>query len=278
MANARKKTFRKKIQKRIKMTKFKATTTGYSTVNKMVAIAMGRNMERKVASFEFSSTNWFGLTYGSTVAGQAWNTNNLFPISPWGSFMNIQQGTAQNQRIGNEIKAVKATLKLHVYPLPYDLTYNSTPRPIIVQIIIYYDKLNPSILPTTMPNFFQNGSSSTDPNTLGLPVDILKSVNTDRYKVFSRRKIKVGYSAVTGTGNSATSQYHSNNDFNVFSTYSIDYTKYMNKRIKYNDNASEPITRNLLCAVMVMSADGTTVSTQRLCRLSGFMQIEYIDA
>ena len=236
---------------------------------------ISRNTENKIASYSFPS-NQNLYVYGN----MSWANNNVFPISPYTTFLDIVQGTSQQARIGNSLTIKKATLKLLFNLLPYDLTNNATPGPLIIQMVTFYDKTQTTTEPTALPNFFQNGSSSTAPNTLGLPQDILRSINKDRYKVFRRHTFKLGNSNFAGTGTSAIRQQYANNDYQLTHMLSMDYTKYLVKKVKYDDSVASPTTRGLFCAILVMSGDSTNLSTGNTiaAKFTGFMQIEYEDA
>jgi len=243
-------------------------------IKQYVKQEIARDQENKIMSFEFSSTAQILRTYGQA----SWGTYNTFALSPYTTFCNTAQGAQQNARIGNKITIKKANLNLMFHVLPYDLTNNATPGPMFIQLITFYDKTNPNVLPSTIPQIFQNGSSSTDPNTLGLPVDMLKQINNDRYKVFTRHTFKLGNATYGGTGTSAIRQSYANNDFPFTHIYKLDYTKQLIHTVKYNDATTDPTTRGLFCALLVMSADGTTISTALQARYTGFIQIEYEDA
>jgi len=258
--------------------KYGSKPASKAKITKIVKSVMSKDIERKTVVNEFSSNAAYLLAYDQTVAAVPWNFNSLFPVSPYPGYFGIAQGVGQADRVGNRITIKKATLNLMFQPLPYDLTFNSQPRPCFVKLYLFYDRLSPVNEPADLSNFFQNGNTSTSPNTLGLPVDMLKKINNDRYKVVLQRTVKLGCASYTGTGTSAVNQSYANNDFSLCPIMKIDYTKHLVKTVKYNDTTAIPNTRALFCAMLIMSADGSTISTQRVARYTGFMQLEYTDA
>ena len=46
----------------------------------------------------------------------------------------ISQGTSQNQRVGNEVKVVKATIRGHLAILPFNATTNAAGPPVLVKM------------------------------------------------------------------------------------------------------------------------------------------------
>lgn len=240
---------------------------------KTVKQIISKQAENKIMNYTFpDQQNIFIYTNGS------WATNCLFPISPYSGFLNCVQGTAQNNRIGNSITIKKAVIKLMFNIRGYSATNNIMPVPVILKIITFYDKLSTTVLPTGVIGLYQNGSSSSDPSTQS-SIDMLKSYNKDRYVVKSTKYIKLGNSSYeAGAGGSITNQFSSNNDFKLFSTYSLDYTKHLNKIVKYNDTSPNPTTRGLYMAIFCTPANPTVVTgTNVYTTFSGFMDLEYED-
>jgi len=267
---------KRKYQKRT----VKKTTTKYAkkapvkpSIKALVKAEVHKNIENKILNYTFPKTNMLIYTNGS------WSTGQLFPLSPYASFANAVQGTAQNQRIGNEINIRSAKIKLLFNVNPYDLTTNLITGPLLIKIITFYDKLEPVLLTTNMDGLYQNGSSVSNPD-VGSNIDVLKAYNRDRYVIKATKILKLGNAIYnTGAGGLQTYQFHSNNDFPLFQTYTLDYTKHLAKHVKYNDNAVSPTTRGLFMGLFVMNADGSALAgSQSPCNFRGFIDIEYEDA
>lgn len=239
---------------------------------KTVKQIVSKQAENKIMNFPISLTNMLIYTNGS------WAPNQLIPISPYTGFANVIQGTGQNQRIGNQILIKKAEIKLLFNTKLYDLTTNLLTSPILIKIITFYDKTSMTVLPTGTPGLYQNGSGSSDPD-VSSNIDILKKFNTDRYVIKAVKTIKLGNSIYSNTaGGSNAFQFHANNDFKLLPTYTLDYTKHLVKKVKYNDATVNPMTRGLFMALFIMNADGTALAgNQSPCAYRGFIEIQYED-
>jgi len=245
---------------------------------KQVKLIMNRSTENKVMNYQFG-TGAAGITlYSYTNA--FWSGANIFPISPYQGFANAAQGTSQGTRIGNQLTIKSAKIKLIFHQKPYNATTNLTPAPLLLKVITFYDKLDTAALPPNLPLLYQNGASATDPDAQGSSIDLLKAYNTDRYVVKSTKIIKLGWSIYnTIVGGQSTYQYHANNDFPMFNTYTLDYTKHLVKTVKYNDAVASPTSRGLFMAIFVMGADGLSIlGSQFTCDYRGFIDIKYEDA
>jgi len=260
-----KKPFKKKV--------YKSKKTIKPTIKALVKAEVHRNIENKIMNYTFPKTNMLIYTNGS------WSTGQLFPISPYATFANAIQGSAQNQRLGNEINIRKATIKLLFNVNPYDLTTNNTTSPLLIKVITFYDKNSPTLLTTNVDGLYQNGSSVSNPDVAS-NIDILKAYNRDRYVIKSSQTLKLGNAIYqSAAGGQQTYQFHSNNDFPMFQTYSLDYTKHLIKNIKYNDASVGPSSRGLFMAIFVMNADGTGMyGAQSAANFRGFIEIQYEDA
>lgn len=254
----------------------KRTTKPLSSAKRITKICksvISSQIENKIMNYTFPVSNL--VSYGTA----AWGGNQCFPLSPYPSYANAVQGTSQNQRIGNILNIKKATIKLLFNQVPYNATANPTPVPLLIKIITFYDRSSPVVLPTLTVGLYQNGSTSSNPST-GSNIDILKSINKDQWIVKSSKTIKLGYSIYnTVVGGQSTYQFHANNDFPMFNTFSMDYTKHLVKQVKYNDTTANPTTRGLFMAMYIMAADGSTITnglTQ--ANFQGYIEIQYEDA
>lgn len=243
-------------------------------VREIVKKEIARNIEDKSIQFAVSDYN----LYPSNATNFP---NNTLHLSPNSSTLAIVQGTGQGNRVGNAIKIKKMRFKAMLTPQPWDNTLNPNPRPLIVRMVMYYDREDPNLLPAPGSTFFQNGSSST--GFSNSPIDILRPINTDRYKVFKIKDYKLGYSQYAGTANTVANQgayqAYSNNDFKMVQMIDEDVTKYLVKHVKYNDNLSDPMTRGLYVTFFMIATDGTNlVSTWIPAEISYILDCTYEDA
>jgi len=198
-------------------------------------------------------------SYGGGAYGGAANTLTVVPLNPNSLTLAIAQGSGQANRIGNKIETVKATLKLMFYPAA-EGTDNQSPRPQVIKIWgLWYKKGDYSgAPPPAMPNFFQSGNTSIDPQ--GNLQDDFLTVNKDSYHVAFTRTFKVGNAVIydggaTGGGALNQNQKYTNNDFKLNAKCTIDYTKHLFKTQTFNDSSFDPSNRQLYLVVESISCD-----------------------
>ena len=256
---------KKKISSLLYMAKSPVKKTNKKPYKKSVSIKKkDTNFTKKVVSIIHSNIENKTYQYNSDVVPVV-NYNNTswatyawsIPLSPYTSFLDIPLATGQGGRIGNTIGIRKLTFKGILYPMPYNYSSNTAPRPHEVKFWIVHDKLNPCSGPASgsYTTFFQNGSSSAT-FTSNL-LDMIKAVNQDRFVVHATRTFKVGYAQVSGTGPNVDNEYFSNNDFKFNHKFSFDLTKMMVKKVKYNDASQIPTTRGLFLIAEAVRADGS---------------------
>lgn len=207
--------------------------------------------------------------------------DNVIPLGPNNVTLALTQGTGQGQRIGNVVNTKKLIFKGSLNPTQYNVTTNPTPRPLMVQFIFCYDREDPNDAFVPGSTFFQNGSSTT--GFSGNLSDMWRPINEDRYRVFARKTFKLGYSQYAGTTanvtNQGANQAYSNNDFKASHLFSFDLTKWYPKVVKFNDNLSNPMTRNIYCLVQYVDAfGGGMVSPYQAAEMSYCLSYKYEDA
>jgi len=96
---------------------------------------------------------------------------------------------------------------------------------------------NQNQIQPTLEDLYQNGATAITPD--GLAETILWPLNTDKYKIYWRKKFKMGQAFSSGFPNPPQT---TNNDFSLARTFGFDVTKYIlkNKHIKYEDDALSP--------------------------------------
>jgi len=231
-----------------------------------------RMTETKIARYNASDS----LRY---YADANWSTPNVFPVTPNALYLNIAQGSGQNNRVGNVIRPVKVSLKGVLRPLEYNATTNPGPCPHKVVLYLLQDKTNPDPLPTTLPEFYQAGATDIVPS--GSIADEQYLENTDRWKIMMKKEWKLGFAASVGTGGSAGYQQFTNNDYHLSVTYDIDITKCVSTKFTYDDATNTPTsTKGYVYAVwMIYRLDGTQgVSPQRPIDNNCSLYMTYKDA
>lgn len=239
-----KRTYKKRPSYKKKTYKKKPTT-----LRKLVRKELKRTAEKK--TFNFAD-----LTHDILPSNHASVASQVFPISPYGGYLDIQQGVSQSGRIGNRIQITNLTLKGSICALPYHATTNIIPLPVQIQMFVFYDKEFPTMLPNpyVANDFFQLGGASAGfRNDL---VDLWCPVNTDRYTVVARKSWKVGYASNDGTGSAVGNAFFANNDFKMNVNFSLNLTKHAIKTVRYEDNNSDPTSRGLFVMFNAISSTG----------------------
>jgi len=188
--------------------------------------------------------------------GNDGGANSMLPIilSANSTNLSISQGTASDQRIGNRVEFVSGRIKLDFWSAPYDATNNPFPMPCVVKIWIATRRDLALQQPaSSLPSFFQNGSTATNPS--GYLQDLTRPINTDLYRVYKSYTFKIGNSAYTGSGSSAGNSFFASNDFKLNKRLNINYTKYLIKNGKYNDSTNTPVNRGLYMFMCCYSAN-----------------------
>lgn len=230
----------------------KSTRSNKTFVKKVQSI-IHRNVENK--TFQYNSDGAVPIVNYNNVSWLSYGWG--LPLSPYQSVLDIPIGTGQGARIGNSISIRKLTFKGVIFPAPYSSLTNSALRPQEVKFWVVHDKLYPTsgLSSVGYTSFFQNGSSSASFSANLL--DMIKTVNQDRFVVHATKTFKIGYAAYQGSGGDTVSQYYQNNDFKLNHKFSFDLTKYMVKHVKYNDASQIPTTRGLFLVAESVRADGT---------------------
>lgn len=231
---------------------------GSSSLKKLIKSTIQRSAEKKIS-------NYVNLGQSVITANSSGAAGLIIPLTPYTGGIDIIQGSSQDERVGNKIRTNKLTLKGTIVANQYNISSNPNPFPTVVQMFVFWDKLNPTVIPDPYAanDFFQFGSSTTDfRNDL---VDTWAAVNTDRYHVVLRKQFKVGYSGYDGTASQPNAQYFQNNDFKFNQKFSIDLTKHAVKNVTFNDNSTVPTTRGLFVMWNTISATGGSLAVDVAC-------------
>jgi len=266
-ATGKRRTYRKKTYKR------KAYKKRAMPLKKMIRKEIARNIENKTSQYY----NYDVRLYA--VGNASFPTDNVFPVGVDPTSLIIPPGTAQGNRIGNEIKTKKLMFKGTLSPRPYDSTFNAAPQPVQLKMWIFYDKTDPTALPNPQAanDFFQNGNSSKGfQNDL---VDMWSPVNADRYRILASKTFKLGAAFNTGLGSNGALQNSANNDFKYNCNFSFNLTKHYPQRVKFNDGTTVPTTRGLFCMCAYVNATGApVVSSQYTVALQYMLDYQFEDA
>lgn len=260
-----KKTYKRKGTKKTFKRKSYAKRTPLKKVIKQV---IARNVEVKTKQ----NFNYNKNIYPSNAV---LFPDNVIELGP-SAIMGIDQGTANGSRIGNKIRTKKLVFKGSIVPAPYS-AQNPSPQPMQLKMWILYDRANPTNVPSSFTDFFQNGGSNTGfQNDL---VDLWRPVNEDRYRVLASKTFKIGVSSANGTGYLVDSQGFNNNDFKYNANFSFDLTKHYPKEVKFDENSLDPMTRGLYCVIAIAQASGAAYGASAVPAQIQYMQdYRYTDA
>lgn len=188
----------------------------------------------------------------------------------------INQGTGERDRIGNCIDVVSCKMR---YMITVNSTDFATTVPTWIRLIWYYDRADTNNLPTPYQNanFIDNGNSSS--GFAGDLTDIFYRYNTDRYRILGVRDHKLGFASSTGTSPQPQFQYFANNDSKMIVRGTVDCTKWIIKRQKFNDNLGTAEGRKLYCLILCMAQSGAIwASISPTNRMRYEVNYKYTDA
>lgn len=191
---------------------------------------------------------------------------NIFCLGPYdGTFgPGIVQGTSQGTRIGNRITIKKSILKFNICPQVADLETNLHPQPNLVRIVLFKVRQDAdyTAVANIITNSFFNDGINDEPVS-GLTIDVTKPLNKDVMTVYRDFIIKVGYEvnysplSYGGTVPPLTVYPSTNNDFKMSHQLTLDVTKYLPKRVHYNDNTTIPETKQCWMVILPVNYNGT---------------------
>lgn len=201
---------------------------------------------------------------------------SIFPVTPYGASLTVNQGVGDGSRVGNRIKLAKLRFKGMVVPTGYNATTNPNPVPVVVKMWLLYDKENPNIISVPGSDFLQNGNSSS-PLSGTIP-DAFATVNSDRWVVKAEKTFKLGFAAYGGTGTQPAFQSTTNNDFKLMHEFDMDVLPLVPKTVVYDDNTSIPETRGLFCVIEVLNIFGSQLPVAgALAEMHYQLEMEYTD-
>jgi len=232
-----------------------------SKVVKFVKRSLANATETKRFTYSESMTL---ATFAATVP--QFTSQNMLQITPsnqTNADYQIVQGTSQGARIGNSITVQKATLKWVMYPASYNAGSNPTPKALDIRCVIVSLKGVPNgsvtkaqLHDVLVNTCFANGASSNGmSNNL---FDLVQSWNTDVLTVYADFTLKLGQSTQSGMTGASASMLQGNNDYKLNHIVKLDVTKYLPKKITFNDADSNSTSRQVFVLWHPINFDGTT--------------------
>lgn len=248
------------------------------SVKKYVNKVIHQNLENKRFTIESSRTL---AAPSNAVNFQSGNIWQLTPSNATNSWYTLTQGTGEGARVGNEVGLRSAHYRYCLYPLAYNATSNPTPKPLDVMMIIFSFKRGVSGLTVAdawncfNSNIFANGNLSN--GTVNNLFDLVSVINSDVVTLHHRRIIKLGATSnILQTGGSAG---FANNDYKYNAIGTINVTKYLPKKITFNDADNNSTSKQVFLIISPINADGTTIpSTNFPLACFAGLDLKYEDA
>lgn len=248
--------YRKRATYRKKRVVSKKRMTVKAIVKKEIA-RQAENKEVQYVDFQRTLVSSPDPTY---------DTQNVIPLGfVQSGGLVLQQGVLQSQRVGVQVKVKKLTYKGTLVPLPYNATTNPDLLPVQVRMLICYNKVTPTELPTPQADADLVNFNAVDTFWNNDLSDMWAPINTNRYRVLTQRTFKLGFNAATATNQTPSTTFpyvaFGNNDFKANVNFSIDLTKHLPQKVQFDDSLTQNLatSRGLFCIYQYVSATGSTI-------------------
>lgn len=227
----------KRKQKKLRRKNARKRTKARAPLRAAIKSVMRSQAEKKYVGFYTGAS---GIPIGGyDTSTQTWPY--IYPVGPFLTpDMQIDQGTNNSQRIGNQIRTKKFTFRLIVTPLEYLAGVNETPEPFYFMIYFGYAKDQPSNTQLASFNqFYTIGNQDLGPQ--GVLIDTFHHVNKDKFVIKKKDMFKVGTQNVhVSNPSQGLNQNFANNDFPLVVKRNYDLTDCIPKVITYDDNIVDP--------------------------------------
>lgn len=249
----------------------------YRNIARVVKRILSRQAEKK--SICYSST----ISPGTLQSTTGSLVGNMIVINPCQSTYSytLSKGTADNERIGNNINIKNMYHSFAIYPTGYNVTTNTQPRPVIVRLYYFKSKWSPVADVATgnlcgaNANFFDNSSSDT--GFSGALLDMTRKIQSENYTYLCHRTYKIGNAQPVYGGASVEYYPGSNNDFKMSALGKVNLARFCKSKYRFND-ANQVTTPWIFCVAQVVCADGSVLSgTQSLISMQSQIMVEYTD-
>lgn len=241
------------------------------SVKRIIRSEIARNVETKTVQLDPAVRS---LYY---VSNAGWPTNNVIPLafSPGG--LQVLQGVGNGQRIGNRIKVKKLMFNFVMRHRTYDAGNNPNPVPLMVRMVLFYERDAPTDAPNPTTDFFDlNNSTSSIQGDL---TDQIATFNTDTYRILAVKSFKLGPAEVVQGPLATTPPSHPNNDYKLNIVQRWNVTKYIPKLVRFLDTSAAAQSRGLWCCIMFSPSDGAPGSSGSIpVGMQYWLQADYEDA
>lgn len=238
-----------------------------------------KNQETKIKTWQLFD-NQEPINFGLRLGG-AGNLGLLRPNVFGSPVFIMNQGTNQQERVGNVINNCYLTISGYVYSLPVDATHNFSPYPFTVKLIFYKAKNDPNGGPNEMLQYPDNtnGPFLGDTSTLTFPYN--KKSYTIK-KVLNLRMKANPFLAVSTTPNPVgieNPQWNGSAD-QAYRLFNCSIP--VKRSLMFDDGGTSPQNDWLALGVSVHNGDGSVItptgSQQRRCRVTAYATLRYKDS
>lgn len=187
----------------------------------------------------------------------------------------ISQGTSQNQRVGNQVKVVKAMIRGHLTLLPVATTNAFGPPAFVKMWLLRYRLSNPASFASTdaASALFDTGAATS--GCIANIFDIQAYINNDSYELVQEKVIKL--SSASGTANIPSTTVGTIFDSGPASVpFSFEFGKKLGVCI-YNDSTTSCTNKNLFLVFQAVYANGSSSGAGQLAEVSYAYRADYID-
>lgn len=219
------------------------------------------------------------IVYGNngTITGPTASvppTFNLFCLPQ------VNQGTAQGQRIGDKIRIKRCRVSYQISQAPYDPTTNKDSECLITVLILKAKNTNAGVVPSqNWDNLFEVGTGTV--SWQGTAMDTLFEINENLWTVVYKKVHLIGtYKGNDFTGISSYRLPGNESNYVVRRSFALPL-KHIKKLQCYNDNVSSiPQTDNLWMYAYAspLEANGSYTASNTPARISYHMNWTYEDA
>lgn len=258
----------RRVKKRSYKRKPKRVLSKRKPLRKAVARVARLTMLRMAETQDADNRNSDVLV--GTMNSTQWNLGaQIYSLTPNLNASNgvqINQGSSEGARKGNQIRTVRSTIAFSGVAQGYNATTNPSPRPFYLKWWIVSAKPGvpfqdvSDVIPIRL-DFFESGSGTA--GTAGTTLDMMRPINNEKYTVHKQGTHKLFFSSYTGSGGTGTGDrgQQANNDFNMGVMKKINVTKYMPKIIRYVDNETviNPTSKAVWWVCATYYADGTNM-------------------
>jgi len=131
---------------------------------------------------------------------------------------------------------------------------------------------------TVLNTFFANGNTSI--GFLGTLYDLVTPHNKDVVNVHYQRTFKLGHSSYVGvTGGSSATDPKSDNDYKLNHKFTLDITKYLPKRMYFNDTDNGTTSKQVYCVFEAVYYNGSNMTAATSpCGFIGGIDLHYQDS